>query len=620
MKTRSSHSVFEVPQFPASSPSLNRRILRSNSIAPFKSNYAEDSSNFDDSSASIPEFKSHALPRLRKRSSASLQPLPLAKSKRHCDSTRSSPALSPRVTRRTRRLSRVSRSLKSTVDHSSDSNSLMDSDVTSLAEDSTQEISIFNDTFASNFDKNKAQKIKRHSNRKFEFDDSSVSVNLEVSAIESRLDQSLLLEPREKLLELCKQTEVKPFDEFFDQATLDGLVKIGEGVYGEVFQTSARKEVIKIFPVGGSDFVNGEEQMAFSDVYPEVFVSGKLTDLSFKVQRNRTVNFVQLKKCALSFMSKASLVQGKLPAKIVEHWHLYAKSIGTDNECLDFLPEEQEWMVLEFDYGGTPLASMKFTSCREARSVFEQVALSLAAAESALQFEHRDLHWLNILVRPTKAEKLRYKIDGVAYHVPTHGIQVTIIDFTVSRMCHDGNVVYVDLNDSPEIFECQGDYQYEIYRMMRDYNKNEEVSSAVQGNPDFSEYTYEQKLSFSSPIANPIAPKKCMKKLAKLLNEARAQKKIYTGTKDVCKQIIKKGTKGIVLLAGDCYPIDLISHIPAVCEKHQIPYCYFPMGLDIGTAINSERGYIAVLITPADEYQEKYDKCYSMVDAFPIPC
>lgn len=68
--------------------------------------------------------------------------------------------------------------------------------------------------------------------------------------------------------------------------------------------------------------------------------------------------------------------------------------------------------------------------------MIEQIALSLAAAESALQFEHRDLHWHNVLVRPTRQWKLRYRVDGVGYSVFTEGIQVTIIDFTVSRLCH----------------------------------------------------------------------------------------------------------------------------------------------------------------------------------------
>lgn len=39
--------------------------------------------------------------------------------------------------------------------------------------------------------------------------------------------------------------------------------------------------------------------------------------------------------------------------------------------------------------------------------------------------------------------------------------------------------MYVDMSDSPEIFECEGDYQFEIYRMMRDMNGYAQPTSLV---------------------------------------------------------------------------------------------------------------------------------------------
>lgn len=32
----------------------------------------------------------------------------------------------------------------------------------------------------------------------------------------------------------------------------------------------------------------------------------------------------------------------------------------------------------------------------------------------------------------------------------------------------------------------------------------------------------------------------------------------------------------IVVLAGDVSPLDVISHMPVVCEDADIPYCYAP--------------------------------------------
>jgi H/ACA ribonucleoprotein complex subunit 2 len=32
----------------------------------------------------------------------------------------------------------------------------------------------------------------------------------------------------------------------------------------------------------------------------------------------------------------------------------------------------------------------------------------------------------------------------------------------------------------------------------------------------------------------------------------------------------------LVVLAGDIWPIDVISHIPVLCEDNEIPYVYVP--------------------------------------------
>ncbi|GAA49927.1 protein-serine/threonine kinase, partial [Clonorchis sinensis] len=199
-----------------------------------------------------------------------------------------------------------------------------------------------------------AAKLKRLNTRRIEFDiqELSHSINKDASQLsaESLMNQSIVGDPLEKLLGLCNQTEVKPFEECFDTETLDGLAKIGEGVYGEVFQ-SPKGHVIKVFPVDGKEFVNGEKQMTFADVYPEVFVSKKLSELAYKYRRNRAVNFSQLKK--------ATVVQGSLPEAFSSSWRKFKAQRGSDNECPDFLPPSQQWMVLEFEFAGEPLANVR---------------------------------------------------------------------------------------------------------------------------------------------------------------------------------------------------------------------------------------------------------------------
>lgn len=49
------------------------------------------------------------------------------------------------------------------------------------------------------------------------------------------------------------------------------------------------------------------------------------------------------------------------------------------------------------------------------------MAISLAVAESQFQFEHRDLHWGNVLVAPTTETTMTFILNGKPIIVRTHG-------------------------------------------------------------------------------------------------------------------------------------------------------------------------------------------------------
>lgn len=98
---------------------------------------------------------------------------------------------------------------------------------------------------------------------------------------------------------------------------------------------------------------------------------------------------------------------------------------------------------------------------------FFQTTLALAVAEERFQFEHRDLHWGNILLAPTDEEFVNFKLNGNLLQIPSEGIKVTIIDYTLSRMLYEDIVLYNDLSNDDELFTAHGDYQFDIYRLMK---------------------------------------------------------------------------------------------------------------------------------------------------------
>lgn len=102
-----------------------------------------------------------------------------------------------------------------------------------------------------------------------------------------------------------------------------------------------------------------------------------------------------------------------------------------------------------------------------------QIAVTLAVAEQQLQFEHRDLHWGNILLVRTQQTHSSFRLRGQDILLATHGVRCTIIDYTLSRIdCGGGNVFFNNLAADDELFAAGGDYQFDVYRLMRAHINN----------------------------------------------------------------------------------------------------------------------------------------------------
>lgn len=121
--------------------------------------------------------------------------------------------------------------------------------------------------------------------------------------------------------------------------------------------------------------------------------------------------------------------------------------------------------------------------------------------------------------------------------------------------------------------------------------------------------TYEERVTAINCIAKPLANKKSTKKLHKLVKKASSAKHIRRGVKEVVKGI-RKGDTGLAVLAGDIFPIDVVSHLPVLLEEHNIPYLFVPSKQDLGAAASTKRPTSCVLIkTPKKDFdaQDVYD-------------
>ncbi|BFZ61615.1 snoRNA-binding protein [Saitoella coloradoensis] len=129
--------------------------------------------------------------------------------------------------------------------------------------------------------------------------------------------------------------------------------------------------------------------------------------------------------------------------------------------------------------------------------------------------------------------------------------------------------------------------------------------SMVDASGDKSD-NYEARLAAVNEIAKPLAPKKLNKKLLKTVKKAAKAKQIKRGVKEVVKAL-RKQQKGLVIIAGDISPIDVISHIPVLCEDADVPYVFVPSKEDLGAAGATKRPTSCVMIAPGSG-KKKGDK------------
>jgi H/ACA ribonucleoprotein complex subunit 2 len=82
-------------------------------------------------------------------------------------------------------------------------------------------------------------------------------------------------------------------------------------------------------------------------------------------------------------------------------------------------------------------------------------------------------------------------------------------------------------------------------------------------------------------------------------------------------------TLGVVIIAADISPMDVISHLPVLCEDHNVPYIYIASRAALGMAGNTKRSTSVVMVTKekggknADaldaDYLASYDELFALV-------
>lgn len=121
------------------------------------------------------------------------------------------------------------------------------------------------------------------------------------------------------------------------------------------------------------------------------------------------------------------------------------------------------------------------------------------------------------------------------------------------------------------------------------------------------------------PIAKPLASANTTKRIQKIIKEKRNTPQLHRGIKH-CQKALLRCEKGLLVLCADITPMDLITHLPGICEEKNIPYIFVGSKHDLKIASPKSES-VTCCFVEVDSYlcNERVAKviaesCYSSAD------
>jgi len=113
-------------------------------------------------------------------------------------------------------------------------------------------------------------------------------------------------------------------------------------------------------------------------------------------------------------------------------------------------------------------------------------------------------------------------------------------------------------------------------------------------------------------MARPIyvrfeTPNDLAEKALQLVQVASETGKIRVGTNEVTKSSERSEAK-LVVMAEDVDPVEILVHIPMLCEEKRIPYIYVPKKQRLGQAAGLSKSAASVAVVEAGEAKSLLDE------------
>jgi U4/U6 small nuclear ribonucleoprotein SNU13 len=111
-------------------------------------------------------------------------------------------------------------------------------------------------------------------------------------------------------------------------------------------------------------------------------------------------------------------------------------------------------------------------------------------------------------------------------------------------------------------------------------------------------------MAATNPKAYPLADDALSAKLLDLASQANNYKQLKKGANEATKTL-NRGIAEFILMAADTEPIEILLHLPLLCEDKNVPYVFVPSKVALGRACGVSRPVIAASVTSNDASQLK---------------
>ena len=99
-----------------------------------------------------------------------------------------------------------------------------------------------------------------------------------------------------------------------------------------------------------------------------------------------------------------------------------------------------------------------------------------------------------------------------------------------------------------------------------------------------------------NPKAFPLADSTLSQQILDLVQQASHYKQLRKGANEATKTL-NRGISEFIVMAADTDPIEILLHLPLLCEDKNVPYVFVPSKSALGRACGVSRAVISASVT-----------------------